>query len=89
LEGVSIHADGVINTGGKKDGLVPKFGVSWSNDSIMTKNYISATSVPVFESENSWSACSHFMVGEKMVCDRAKKDYKFELALAGHFDKVM
>ena len=24
-----------------------------------------------------------------MVCDRAKKDYKFELALAGHFEKTM
>jgi uncharacterized glyoxalase superfamily protein PhnB len=50
---------------------------------------ISASSIPVFESENSWSPCSHFQIGEKMVCDRAAKDYKFELALAGHFDKTM
>lgn len=24
-----------------------------------------------------------------MVCDRTKKDYKFEVALAGHFEKTM
>lgn len=89
LEGVSVHVDAVVNTGAKKDALEPKVGVSFTNDQIITKNYVSASSVPVFESETSWAACSHFMVGEKMVCDRVKKDYKFELALAGHFEKTM
>jgi hypothetical protein len=89
LEGVSVHVDAVVNTGAKKDVCLPKIGVSFANDQIISKNYISATSVPVFESENAWAACSHFMIGEKMVCDRVKKDYKFELALAGHFEKTM
>ena len=81
-----IHHDGTIDG---KNGYTPKIGVTWTNDQFKTKQMISGTKVPVFESENSWAPCSHFQLGEKMVCDRSKKDYKFELALAGHFDKTM
>ena len=81
-----IHHDGTIDG---KNGYTPKIGVTWTNDQFKTKQMVSGLKVPVFESENSWAPCSHFQLGEKMVCDRAKKDYKFELALAGHFDKTM
>ena len=50
---------------------------------------ISATSVPIFESEISWSPCSHFQIGNKMACDRQNKDYQFELAMAGHYEKTL
>ena len=87
MEGVIVHTD--VNLNVAKNGCQPKVGVSWSNDQFITKNMMSVSAVPVFESEGSWKACSHFGIGEKMVCDRKNKDYKFELALAGHFEKTM
>ena len=88
LEGTILHTDFLINTGSKV-GATGKAGFTWTNDQIKTKNLVSLSSKPVFESESSWAPCPHFQIAEKAVCDREKKDYQFELAMAGHFDKTM